>query len=456
MNGGSFSQELQMIDAYRKEVSETYRQRNVRSGEYHARAKNFLPGGVTRTLSFFAPYPPYIDRGEGCQLIDVSGNVRIDFFNNATSLILGHAHPAVVEAVQARAALGTAFHAPTLMEVELARRLCERIASVERVRFTNSGTEAAMMAIKAAKVFTGKKKIAKFEGGYHGTSEFVSVSVHPDPAEAGPVETPFSIGESADMSESILKEVVVLPFNNIDAAASIIRREKDQLACVIVEPMMGAAGIIPAQEGFLSGLRTITQESDVLLIFDEVQTLRQSWGGAQELCGVSPDLTVLAKLIGGGFPVGAVGGIKEIMEVFDASSGKARLPHGGTFNGNPLTMSAGIATLDQLDRNSYKQLNSRGAALREGLTRLMETYHYRGCVSGETSFFMIHFSDGPVYDYRTAFKGIDREKSTTLFLHFLNHGIFMESKIRGCLSIPMGEGEIDQLLNVFEDYLRKQ
>ena len=382
--------------------------------------------------------------------------MRIDFFNNATSLILGHAHPAVVEAVRKRVALGTAFHAPTILEVELAKRICERIESVERVRFTNSGTEAAMMAIKAAKVFTGKKKIAKFEGGYHGSSDYASVSVHPDPVEAGPEEAPLSVADSPDISENILKEVVVLPFNNSDAVEAIVKREKDDLACIIVEPMMGSAGIIPAGPGFLADLRTITKENDLLLVFDEVQTLRQSWGGAQALCRVTPDLTVLAKLIGGGFPVGAVGGKKEIMDVFDNSTGKAKLPHGGTFNGNPLTMSAGVATLDQLDRKSFERLNAMGDRLRKGLSDLMETYHYKGCVTGETSFFMIHFAEGPVYDYRTAYAGVDRQEAIRLFLHFLNNGIFMESKIRGCLSIPMAEAEIDTLLNVFEDYLKKR
>ena len=443
-----------MGDSNLNHISEKYRQTTARSREYHEYATNYLPGGVTRTLSFFAPYPPYIDRGEGCKLIDVDGNVRIDFFNNATSLILGHAHPAVVETVRQRVALGTAFHAPTLLEVELAKRLCERIGSVERVRFANSGTEAAMMAIKAAKVFTGRKKIAKFEGGYHGSSDYASVSVHPDPANAGPAESPFSLPESADISESILKEVVVLPFNNSKAVETIVKKEKEDLACVIVEPMMGAAGIIPSKGSFLVDLREITQDSDVLLVFDEVQTLRHSWGGAQALCNVTPDLTVLAKLIGGGFPVGAVGGRKEIMDVFDAGAGKARLPHGGTFNGNPVTMAAGIATLDQLDRKSYERLNALGEELRKGLAGLMEQYRYKGCVTGETSFFKIHFTDEDVYDYRTALKGIDREEESRIFFHCLNHGIFLESRVRGCLSTPMKETEIHTLLNVFEDYLK--
>jgi glutamate-1-semialdehyde 2,1-aminomutase len=264
------------------------------------------------------------------------------------------------------------------------------------------------------------------------------------------------VAESPDISESILKEVVVLPFNNSEAVEAILRREKDQLACVIVEPMMGAAGIIPAKDGFLAELRRLTRENDVLLVFDEVQTFRQSWGGAQERCNVVPDLTVFAKLIGGGFPVGAVGGKKEIMDVFDSTSGKARLPHGGTFNGNPITMAAGIATLDQLDRESYKWINELGDKLRNGLSGLMEYYGYKGRITGETSFFKIHFTDQEVTDYRTAFLGIDREEESKIFFYCLNRGIFLESKVRGCLSTVMGEPEIDKLLNVFEDYLKSR
>ena len=436
----------QLLDQYSKTTP--------KSMSYSKQAMQYLPGGVTRTLSFFQPYPPYIDRGEGCRIIDVDGNERIDFFNNATSLILGHAHPAVVDAVQARSTKGTAFHAPTVLELELAKILCERIPSVESVRFNNSGTEACMFALRAAKIFTGKKKIGKFEGGYHGTSEYVSVSVHPDLSKAGPAESPHSVPDAPDISENILKEIVVMPFNNIDAVEKIVKREKDNLACVIVEPMMGSAGIIPAKKGFLSDLRRITEENEILLIFDEVQTFRYSLGGAQEVYKVTPDLTTFAKIIGGGFPVGAVGGKREIMGVFDSSSGKARLPHAGTFNGNPVTMAAGIATLQQLTADTFVRLNNLGEELRKSLSDLMQRYNYKGCVTGETSFFKIHFTDEQVYDYRSAIKGRHKKEQLQLFFHFLNQGIFLDLQIRGNISIPIGSQETQHLLNVFEDYLK--
>jgi glutamate-1-semialdehyde 2,1-aminomutase len=444
-----------MSDFLEQELNEYYR-RNKKARLFYQRSSRYLPGGTTRTLSFFHPYPLFIQKGSGCKIFDVDGNARIDFFNNATSLILGHANPAVVKAVQERVKLGTAFHAPTLYEVELARLLCERIPSVERVRFMNSGTEAAMMALRAAKAFTGKSKIGKMEGGYHGSADHAYVSVHPDLSRAGFALSPRSLSDSDGISAKTLSEVVVMPFNNAEAIEGLVRKEKKNLACIIVEPMMGAAGIIPARKGFLQALRRITRENDILLIFDEVQTFRHSAGGAQALHGVTPDITALGKIIGGGFPVGAVGGKAEIMSVFDSSGGKAKVPHGGTFNGNPVTMAAGLATMKQLTRNSFAHLARMGDELRRGLTALFERYGYKARVTGETSFFKIHFTDQEVVDYRSARKGVNKEEERKIFFHLLNRGIFVESQVRGCLSVPMQKAEIHALLNGMEDYLTKQ
>lgn len=437
-----------------KELNGYYETTSKARSNYEKACK-YLPGGTTRTLSFYQPYPVFIERGEGCKIFDVDGNERIDFFNNATSLILGHANPTVVKAVQERVAKGTAFHAPTHLEVELAQILCERVPSVERVRFMNSGTEAAMMALRAAKAFTGKNKIGKMEGGYHGSSDHASVSVHPDLTQAGSAARPRSLPDSAGISRKILSEVVVMPFNHAEAVEKIIKKEKSNLACIIVEPMLGAGGIIPAKKSFLSELRRITRENDVLLIFDEVQTLRHSWGGAQELHGVTPDLTALGKIIGGGFPVGAVGGKAEIMSVFDSSSGSAKVSHGGTFNGNPATMAAGLAVMKQLTREVYRHLAELGGELRGGLSSLFERYGYKARVTGETSFFQVHFTDQEVVDYRSAQKGVNKEEQKKIFFHSLNRGIFMESQVKGCLSVPMGKAEIHKLLEVMEDYLKK-
>jgi glutamate-1-semialdehyde 2,1-aminomutase len=442
-----------MNDLLEQELKEYYR-RNKKAKLFYQRSSKYLPGGTTRTLSFFSPYPLFIQKGSGCKIFDVDGNARIDFFNNATSLILGHANPAVVKAVRERVKLGTAFHAPTEYEVEMARLLCERVPSVERVRFMNSGTEAAMMALRAAKAFTGKSKIGKMEGGYHGSADHAYVSVHPDLSEAGSALSPASVSDSAGISAETMKEVVVLPFNNPEASEEIVRRERDNLACVIVEPMMGAAGNIPAKREFLRELRRITRENDVLLIFDEVQTFRHSFGGAQALHGVTPDITALGKIIGGGFPVGAVGGKAEIMSVFDSSGGKAKVPHGGTFNGNPVTMAAGLATMKQLTRSSFAHLARLGNDLRSGMTSLFDRYGYKARVTGETSFFKIHFTDEEVVDYRSACGGVNKEEEKRIFFHLLNRGFFLESSVKGCISMPMEKREIHALLNAMEDFLK--
>ncbi|HDR15175.1 MAG TPA: aspartate aminotransferase family protein, partial [Desulfobacteraceae bacterium] len=398
---------MPMKKIFYNDIIDEYKSCTPLSSTYSEQARKYLPGGATRTLSFFQPYPPYIDKGHGSKIIDVDGNERIDFFNNATSLILGHAYPSVVKAVTDQVIKGTAFHAPTLLEVDLAKILCERIPSVQKIRFANSGTEAVMFALMAAKVYTGKSKIGKFEGGYHGSCEHMCVSIHPDLKLAGSDEFPCAVPESSAISENILSEVVVMPYNNIDAVEKIIKKEKDDLACIIVEPMLGAGGIIPARKGFLNDLWQITKDNEILLIFDEVQTFRNSSGGAQKLCGVTPDLTALGKIIGGGFPVGAIGGKKEIMDVFDSSAGKAKLPHGGTFNGNPITMAAGIATLQELSSREYEKLEFLGDILRSNLTQLIEKYNFKACVTGELSFFRIHFTRDEIWDYRTAIKGVN-------------------------------------------------
>jgi glutamate-1-semialdehyde 2,1-aminomutase len=427
-----------------------YQETTIRSKSLYTEALKYLPGGNTRMLHFFAPYPLFIERGKGCMIFDVDGHSRIDFHNNATGLILGHCHPVVVRAVAEQAARGASFHMPTIHITELARILSERIPSVDSIRFTNSGTEATRLAIELAKAFSGKKKIAKFEGGYHGCNEY-NVSVLPPLELAGDPDQPKAVPDSGGLFDEDVRNIVVLPYNRINAVEKIVKKYKDELAGIIVEPMQGTGGIIPATPEFLSGLRQLTHENNLILIFDEIQTFRFSEGGAQESYDVIPDLTVLGKIIGGGYPVGAVGGKKEIMNLLDSTQGKPAVMHHGTFNGNPVTMAAGAATMKALGPDEFAALAATGSRVRQGLTDICQRCDIPAQVTGEASFFKIHSKTGNIIDYRSAVTGTNKSFERMLFLYLINRGILTSATLRGVTSIPMTDKDINKLLETVEE-----
>jgi glutamate-1-semialdehyde 2,1-aminomutase len=447
------SQRLVQTFDYAEEMAEYHRQ-NPTSLSRFDEAKTVIPGGNTRLTAYFAPYPFYAVRGEGCRLYDLDGNVRLDFYNNATSLLFGHAYPPVVAAISDQASKGTAFAIPTEPEVELAKLLVARIPSVDGIRFTNSGTEGVQFAIRAARVFTGREKIAKFEGGYHGTADHVSISVTPDLTLTGEARQPTPVPASAGITHNTVDDVVILPFNDLEGTTALITAHQHELAAVIVEPILGSCGYVPAQPEFLQGLRHLTTRLGLLLIFDEVQTFRLSAGGAQALLGLTPDLTVLGKIIGGGLPVGAVGGRREVMAAFDATAGAPKIPHAGTFNGNPVTMRAGLATLRDLTATAYDRLNQMGCDFRQRVQVLCGRYGVPAQVTGDGSLFGIHWSAEPVTDYRSSARS-NKSLSYKFFLHTLNNGLFFTSRGGGCLSMPMTDTELGAFLDVLESFLKK-
>jgi glutamate-1-semialdehyde 2,1-aminomutase len=447
------SQRLTQAFDSAEELAE-YRRQNPASLSRFEGAKAVIAGGNTRLTAFFAPYPFYAVKGEGSRIYDLDGNIRLDFYNNATSLIFGHAYPPVVAAISDQASKGTAFAIPTEPEVELARLLTARLPSVEQVRFTNSGTEGVLFAIRAARAFTTREKIAKFEGGYHGTADHVSISVTPDLASTGDARRPTPVPASAGITHSTVDDILILPFNDLEGTTALLTAYKDTVAAVLVEPILGSCGYVPAQAEFLQGLRDLTQRLSILLIFDEVQTFRLSSGGAQALLDVMPDLTVLGKIIGGGLPVGGVGGRSDIMAAFDASTGIPKIPHAGTFNGNPVTMRAGLATLQDLDPTTYDHLNHRGRDFRLRLQTLCDRYNVPVQVTGAGSLFGIHWSAEPVTDYRSSARA-NKSLSYKFFLHALNNGIFFTTRGGGCLSIPMTDTEMGAFLDVLEGFLKK-
>ncbi|SPP98314.1 Glutamate-1-semialdehyde 2,1-aminomutase [Bradyrhizobium vignae] len=426
---------------------------NSKSKALYDRALTSLPGGNTRTTVFMKPYPIYAARGEGCRVWDVDGNELIDCINNFTSLIHGHAHPALIEAATRQLALGSAFGMPTESEINLAELLAARLPSVDQVRFANSGTEAVMMALKAARAFTGRPKIAKCEGAYHGSYDYAEVSLDPTPADWGG-NAPISVAYAKGTPDKVLADVVTIPFNDIEGAVSLIREHGRDLACVLVDPMPNRAGLVPADKAYLEALRQATSEVGALLVFDEVISFRLGYHGAQGLWGIDPDLTTLGKIIGGGFPVGAIAGKKEIMAVFDPRHGKPALPHGGTFSANPVTMRAGLAAMELLDRNAFARLDATGEAVRKGINDAFRRHGVPGTAVGLGSLLKLHFSERPVRDYRSAYMSEGETKRQSVFnLEFLNRGILAASYGLMALSLPMTDTDIESIVRAASDAL---
>ena len=416
-----------------RRVSEEYLARNRRSREMADRAAVVLPGGTTRTTTFFAPFPPVLVAGEGSVIVDVDGNRRVDYLNNYTSLILGHAHPDVVDRAMSVAGRGTAFSSPTEQEVRLAEVLVERVDSVDQVRFTNSGTEATMAAMRMARAFTGRPDVARFEGSYHGTHDYTAA---PGPG-------------IPDLIDGLM---VTLPFNDIPGCEETIARMGDSLAAVIVEPVLGAGGVIAADREFLDFLRQATVRIGALLIFDEIITFRLHTGGAQAVYGIRPDLTTFGKIIGGGFPIGGFGGREDVMALLHPSHGSIRL--GGTFNGNPVSAAAGIETLEALTQPVIDELNRNGRQLVERLNKVFEAGGIPAGVTGVGSLFNIHGTDAEITDSH-AVRSVDPELTEVLHLGLLNRGYFLAPRGMGCLSTAMTPAERDGLVDALEDLLER-
>ncbi|MGY3473306.1 aspartate aminotransferase family protein [Bradyrhizobium ottawaense] len=424
-----------------------------KSKALYDRAMTSLPGGNTRTTVFMKPYPIYAACGEGCRVWDVDGNELIDCINNFTSLIHGHAHPALVEAATRQLALGSAFGMPTESEIDLAELLAARLPSVDQVRFANSGTEAVMMALKAARAFTGRPKIAKCEGAYHGSYDYAEVSLDPTPADWGG-NAPVSVAYAKGTPDNVLADVVTIPFNDIEGAVSLIREHGRDLACVLVDPMPNRAGLVPADKAYLEALRQATREVGALLIFDEVISFRLGYHGAQGLWGIDPDLTTLGKIIGGGFPVGAIAGKREVMAVFDPRHGKPALPHGGTFSANPVTMRAGLAAMELLDQSAFARLDSTGEAVRKGINDAFRRHGVPGTAVGLGSLLKLHFSERPIRDYRSAYMSEGEAKRQSVFnLEFLNRGILAAGYGLMALSLPMTDTDIESIVSAASDAL---
>jgi glutamate-1-semialdehyde 2,1-aminomutase len=422
------------------------------SRELFARARKVMPGGNTRTTVYIDPFPIYAARGEGCRVWDVDGHAYYDCINNFTAMIHGYAQPEAVAAVASQLPLGTAFGAPTVSEIELAELLVDRIPSVEQIRFSNSGTEAVMMAIKAARAFTGRPKIVKIEGAYHGSYDFAEVSLDSSPANWGdmPASTPYAKGTP----QGVLDDVIAVPFNDAEVLEAVFAAGGADIAAVLIDPMPNRAGLIPARREYLEALIETAHAAGSLVIFDEVISFRLGYSGAQGLWDVSPDLTALGKIIGGGFPVGAVAGRAEIMAVFDPTRGKPALPHGGTFTANPVTMRAGLAAMLALTPPAFDHLDRIGETLRYGTNEALKKHRLPGVCVGLGSLFKLHFTDNPISDYRSVYPGAgERRKLDAFHKGLLNRGVLSASYGLFALSTPMQDTDVAAILQAIDETL---
>lgn len=423
-----------------------------KSREMFERARKVMPGGNTRTTVFIDPFPIYAQRGEGCRVWDVDGNVYYDCINNFTAMIHGYGHPAVTAAVVDQMPRGSAFGAPTESELDLAELLVERLPSVEQVRFANSGTEGVMMAIKAARAFTERPKIVKIEGAYHGSYDFAEVSLDSSPANWG--DMPASTAYAKGTPKGVLDDVIAVPFNDTEALRAVFDAHGDTIAGVLIDPMPNRAGLIPARKDYLDAMVEIARAAGSLVIFDEVISLRLGYSGAQGLWSVTPDLTALGKIIGGGFPVGAVGGRADVMAVFDPTRGKPALPHGGTFTANPVTMRAGLAAMRALTPASFAHLDAIGSLLREGITASLAHHGLNGQCVGLGSLFKVHFTALPITDYRSVYPGASERMKLDLFHKgLLDRGVLSASYGFFALSTSMTEEDAREILSAIDGAL---
>ena len=423
-------------------LEESYRARTPRSQELFEQARKTMPGGA-KGAYFHQPYPLTMARGEGCYLYDVEGQRYVDFANHHTAQVLGHNHPAVIDAIQKQMAKGIALGAPVGIETELCEEMCRRVASLDRIRFCNSGTEATLHAIRLARGVSGRVKIAKFEGGYHGSHDVVEISSAPSLDKVGSETAPNPVPSTGGLSPHAAEEVVVLPFNDEASVERLITQHRDELACIIFDTK---AGIVPQRREFVQFVGEMARKNGLLFILDEIVGFRVGTGGLQEYYGVTPDLTAYGKVVGGGFPVGAFGGRADIMDLLDGTRGSTGFFQSGTFSAHPITMAAGLATLKQLTPEAFDYLNGLADRLTAGLNELFARENIAAKAVNTGSVFSIHFTSEDLVNYRSLAR-TDKAMAHRVFLallaegYFLSHGLSMNA-----ISLPTETSHVDGLI----------
>jgi glutamate-1-semialdehyde 2,1-aminomutase len=426
--------------------------RTQKSGDFVKDASQVLPAGVASSFQEQSPHPIYIVEGHGSRIRDLDGNEYSDFHNGFGVMVVGHAHPVVARAIADTASRGTHFAAPNQSAVRVAEELSRRFR-LPKVRFSNSGTEATLDAIRLARAYSGRDAIVKVEGSYHGHHDAVMVSVHPDAADIGPRSRPVSVPQTAGIPESLLELTVVVPFNDADALDEVLSNNPD-IGTMIIEPIMMNIGVVPPKDGYLEAVREITRKHDVVLIFDEVKTgATIAAGGAVETYDVVPDLVALAKATGGGTPIGAILGTEELMgQITDGTVTQV-----GTFNGNPLTMAAAEATLTEvLDKEAYVRLDRAGERMLDGCQAICDKYGLPAHAVGVSSKGCVMFATEPIVDYRTYIAQFNNELNYLGWLYHMVNGVYMTpgADEQWTLSIMHSDEELDHYVDVFEEFAR--
>ena len=420
------------LDGALAKARERYCENNPKSAAAHQQARQFMPGGNTRTVLFYDPFPLRVIAGKSARITDADGHNYVNLLGEYTAGLFGHSHPVIRAAIDDALDSGVNLSAHNPHEIQLAKLLCERFSSIESIRFTNSGTEANLMAITSARLHTGKDKVMVMHGGYHGGLLYFVQG-------KAPVNAPY--------------DFIMGQFNNIGTTRELIRKHANSLACILVEPVMGAGGCLPADSEFLNMLRDESEECGAVLIFDEVMTSRLAPGGAQQLYGVNPDLTTLGKYIGGGMSFGAFGGAHEIMKVYDPEQSNA-VPHAGTFNNNTLSMAAGVAAMEKVYvPEVVRTHNARGDALRHRLNSIAKDYDVPVCFTGTGSMMNLHGCREHIQIPAQLEASDDRIKQL-IFLNLLEHGFYIARRGFIALMLPLKDADLDAFLDSFESIIQ--
>ncbi|NTJ63162.1 aspartate aminotransferase family protein [Agrobacterium rhizogenes] len=425
----------------------------ARSSHLFGRGKRVFPAGLTRSTIEKDPIPIYLAKGEGAHVWDADGNRLLDLNNNFTTLIHGHGFQPVIEAVIRVLTTGTCFANPTEHEIALAELLISRIPAMERVRFVNSGTEAVMFAIKAARAFTGRSAIVRFSGAYHGAYDWAEAGQRVVFDEAGK-----SVAKPAypGAPEEIANNVVVLDFNDAAGIEQTVASRSSDIAAILIDPMPSRAGLLHPTADFIAAVSSVARKFGILIIADEVLNLRQAYTGASARYGLEPDLITVGKIIGGGFPVGAIGGRVNVMAVFGTEDKAPLVSQGGTFSANPVSMVAGKAAMEAMTIEAFDRLEMAGDRLRGALSDTAAKWQAPFSVSGAASLFRIHPRRNPPTNYQAAaMTSKDAEIMRALSRHFLACGIILPFDAAACLSTPMTEADIDSVLVAFDEFLEK-